>query len=413
MMASSAFGQINLDKTKVIYTTTDTITSDEGEAITFSSSSLVNGFNAAGLALDGTDTKDNGFFVAFRNDYTDPETGFTMPKGYYRGAECQGTWSLYGKFVNPTTMETIDDSKGFTNLKKVILYIVPAGYYVSNENGYNAANWQTLFSGRVQARYCHPDSANAVRVTNQAYREVTASRTDYNSEDWKNCVSVLSGINNWSILEDNAFTVGYNGAYITMDAPYKISVDLTNSASTDDLDAILSDKMSDFTKLNMSENAEADMVYYFANVKDCSSSADAADASPSSTGYNLYAGRWGHKVNWSTKTPIQVEVKKGLIVVGIALVSATDGAEKEYLDASAGPTAAWSADADVAYGTKVTSMPAEPWGDRRIGNATGITNINAVEDAVNAPLYNLAGQRVSDSYQGIVIQNGKKFFNHK
>ena len=29
----------------------------------------------------------------------------------------------------------------------------------------------------------------------------------------------------------------------------------------------------------------------------------------------------------------------------------------------------------------------------------------------NAPMYNLAGQRVSKNYKGVVIQNGKKFFN--
>lgn len=45
---------------------------------------------------------------------------------------------------------------------------------------------------------------------------------------------------------------------------------------------------------------------------------------------------------------------------------------------------------------------------------TGISNIKAntkvIYDA-NAPIYNLAGQRVSKAYKGVVIQNGKKFFN--
>lgn len=46
------------------------------------------------------------------------------------------------------------------------------------------------------------------------------------------------------------------------------------------------------------------------------------------------------------------------------------------------------------------------------GEATGISAITADGSIVvndNAPMYNLAGQRVSDSYKGVVIQNGKKY----
>ena len=41
-----------------------------------------------------------------------------------------------------------------------------------------------------------------------------------------------------------------------------------------------------------------------------------------------------------------------------------------------------------------------------IGAGTGINSINA--DDVNAPVYNLAGQRVSKAQKGIFIQSGKK-----
>ena len=45
------------------------------------------------------------------------------------------------------------------------------------------------------------------------------------------------------------------------------------------------------------------------------------------------------------------------------------------------------------------------------GATTGINKVeNDTEDA-NAPAYNLAGQRVNKSYQGIVIKNGKKYIN--
>lgn len=46
------------------------------------------------------------------------------------------------------------------------------------------------------------------------------------------------------------------------------------------------------------------------------------------------------------------------------------------------------------------------------GGTTGITNVNATKNIdLNAPAYNLSGQRVSKDYKGIVIKNGRKFFN--
>lgn len=45
-----------------------------------------------------------------------------------------------------------------------------------------------------------------------------------------------------------------------------------------------------------------------------------------------------------------------------------------------------------------------------LGTSTGISNAVVAPNAnPNAPIYNLAGQKVSKSYKGVVIQNGKKF----
>lgn len=48
-----------------------------------------------------------------------------------------------------------------------------------------------------------------------------------------------------------------------------------------------------------------------------------------------------------------------------------------------------------------------------IEKTTGIDNVNQIDSAINdnAPMYNLAGQRVGKEYKGVVIQNGKKFIN--
>lgn len=42
---------------------------------------------------------------------------------------------------------------------------------------------------------------------------------------------------------------------------------------------------------------------------------------------------------------------------------------------------------------------------------TGIEGVEYVADDSDAPVYNLAGQRVNDSFKGVVIRNGKKFVN--
>lgn len=44
-------------------------------------------------------------------------------------------------------------------------------------------------------------------------------------------------------------------------------------------------------------------------------------------------------------------------------------------------------------------------------SSTGISNITTDTESANAPVYNLAGQRVSKDAKGILIQNGKKFIN--
>ena len=59
-----------------------------------------------------------------------------------------------------------------------------------------------------------------------------------------------------------------------------------------------------------------------------------------------------------------------------------------------------------------TITPAKISGFTFDDTTTGINgiNVNDTFDA-NAPMYNLAGQRVTKSYKGVVIVNGKKMLN--
>ena len=45
------------------------------------------------------------------------------------------------------------------------------------------------------------------------------------------------------------------------------------------------------------------------------------------------------------------------------------------------------------------------------GVTAGVQNITVEQNNVNAPAFNLAGQRVNAAYKGIVVKNGKKFLN--
>ena len=86
-------------------------------------------------------------------------------------------------------------------------------------------------------------------------------------------------------------------------------------------------------------------------------------------------------------------------LVNISIVAATDATKGEFegniADAKFTPKSGTSVTFDkVPF--KVT-----------IGDATAIKNVKAGVDA-NAPVYNLAGQKVNKNFKGVVIQNGKK-----
>ena len=46
---------------------------------------------------------------------------------------------------------------------------------------------------------------------------------------------------------------------------------------------------------------------------------------------------------------------------------------------------------------------------KKVKETTGITNITTDDTTLNAPAYNLAGQKVGKEYKGVVIKAGKKF----
>lgn len=421
-----------LTKNRVIYLTCDTVTVDPAypeDTLYWSASDLQNPFNEAGMPLGGVDATDWNYQVAFRNNYTDPETGFTLNRGYYRGITLmEDKLGLHGTYMT-LEGEEFDYSAGYKNLKKVILYFVPLPNAKCASHGYNY-NHDRLPSngGRVEAQYMNPDGT--IR-SNNAYRDATIGTTlvsggtpcevDADHPEGLSYDEYLYTLTdcplNYSVLSDDAFITGYNAALVTIDQPFKLAVDLTNSLrSTKYADQVEDGKPTEFVKMAIDGLTEVEMSYYFAEASDSNPTTDNPDADyTSATGYNAYTDKWGKKVNWSADMPIKVGIKRRLYLVGIALVCGTDGAETEYLNVGDYNSAkVFTTEPLAAFGNVVSEeLPEEPWADRRIGGAGQQEDgIHSVASKANAPaVFNLQGQRVSLTHKGIVVSNGRKYVN--
>ncbi len=426
-----------LTKNRVIYLTCDTMTIDPAypeDTLYWNASMLQNPFNDAGMALNGMDATDWNYQVAFRNDYADPETGFMIDKGYYRGITLmETTLGLYGTYQT-LDGEEFDYSAGYKNLKKAILYFVPLPNAKCASHGYNF-NHDRLPSngGRIEAQYMNPDGT---QKSNNAYRDATIGTTlvsggtpcevdaehpeglsyDEYYYDLSNCPL------NYSALDDDAFITGYNAACITIDKPFKLSVDLTNALrSTRYDDQTEEGKKTEFIKMPIDGLEELEMTYYFAEANDTwpfdrEPTEEEVGSYTSATGYNLLTQKWGKKVNWSADTPIKIGIKRRLYLVGIALICGTEGAETEFFNAGDyNVVPEFTTEQVAAFGNPVAGeMPADPWADRRIGNAhgdQGISNALTNHERMSNEVYNLQGQRVSPTHKGIVVSNGQKRVN--
>ena len=419
-----------LERNRVIYLTCDTVTVDPAypaDTLYWNASMLQNPFNDAGMALNGMDATDWNYQVAFRNDYTDPETGFTLNKGYYRGITLmEDKLCLYGTYMTLEGQE-YDYSAGYKNLKKAILYFVPLPNAKCTSHGYNF-NHDRLPSngGRIEAQYMNEDGTIK---SNNAYRDASVGTTlisggtpDPSAVDgwtWDEYYYDLSNCAlNYSALADDAFLTGYNAALVTIDQPFKLSVDLTNSLRSTRYDSELEEgKPTEFTKLPIDGLSELEMTYYFAEAADSNPTTDNPEADyTSATGYNAYTNKWGKKVNWSADMPIRIAIKRRLYLVGIALVCGTDGAQTEYMNAgdyNAFPNS-FTTEHLAAFGNPVSGdMPEEPWANRRLGSGQQQDAIHSVttSGSASSTVYNLQGQRVSPQQKGIIVKNGKKYVN--
>lgn len=384
-----------LDKTLVFYLTNDTTstqmawiedpeTGEEVESLVakpWDVSSMIGAFNACGIGL-GANTEDLGYTVETRNAYTDAETGFTMPAGLYRGATCtRSRFTLQGNLNDGSSF------KGFKNIKKAILYLVPIPTAWLADGSVSHQDYPT---GRIEAAYLNETGG---AVSNTAYREMHITQTDDpNASDTQN----LKGTNLLNFSRD-----ANNVHHIIVDQPFKLTVNLQNQLDGSAYEPLFAKEGDGSLKTGEFENlvpeagaTEASMDYYFGDVSEIHPYKDNAETTGSTgTGYDVYNGKWSTKLAWTAETAVSIAVKYRMYLVGVALVSATDGAASQFMNASELANAKWS-DSAQAYGVYTG------------GGTDGINEVKTAEQQVkprkvlmkNGQImignYNILGQRV-------------------
>lgn len=144
---------------------------------------------------------------------------------------------------------------------------------------------------------------------------------------------------------------------------------------------------------------------------------------PSVAGKVYVAAKYGkNKKIWTAKVPNSVIENEELDLVDMSpyatdvwgqYITADGGLNAEQTVTDADVYAALAYDVEPGYtyffwvsGSKIMlcGLAFDASGD-----VNGINSAVAEQANVNAPIYNLAGQRVNNSFKGIAIQNGKKF----
>ena len=134
---------------------------------------------------------------------------------------------------------------------------------------------------------------------------------------------------------------------------------------------------------------------------------------PAYTGVILY-GAGDITMQGSTGNPVDVT---GNLFQGVSTVTACSANENYVLNASASTAAdvvMFSNYTGTSLGANKAYLPKSAVGGAssiqfRFDDATAISTVEM--ESSDDVLYNMAGQRVSSDYRGIVIKNGKKMFN--
>lgn len=237
-------------------------------------------------------------------------------------------------------------------------------------------------------------SYNSWTVNNTSKNGATLWQLDTNN-DCFTTITYTPETGSYTLAPYRTTTIGTAG-YTTWSNGEKYAIDGTN---VDDVYVVSADNNKTVTLTSVKNSTfpagEGVIIKGSGEVK---INAVASDASTSSMGTNYLVGSGNSTATPGTGDNIYVFSWKNNNPSTVGFYKASGGtlaAHKAYLQ------------------LPISSLANEFLGFD-FGETTGIANID-VNDNVNfnadAPMYNLAGQRVSKSYKGVVIQNGKKMLN--
>lgn len=458
MAATGAFAQANtleLEWSHLnIYMTTDTVKyfTDEGETYVYpwSGNEVAEGLITAGLPISGYSDTDLDYVYAFRNDYKDPETGFEVPKGYYRALFVDDNMNMFGEAGE------FNHSHGYTNLRKVILYFVglPQTWITIDETldqkwgtapfGISHQDYPT---GRVYAQY--NDEETGAKISNNAYREVHVSMSKTAPDDPDKPGTAWICETDGNLVYDLPNFLGYKAhgsddgtsidpRLVTYDQPFKLTVWLDNSCDekndpaltdfqTREVDGVVGEK-GEWNDVMIDGLTEAEIKYYFGDLNEQNPYWNEPDklGNDCTTGRNTVTGTWSKKFTWSSSQPISWGIKKRMVLIGVSMVSGSPSLPPGFVNAADGQDAA----IEIGEGTAYGSYPDNeffPATTEKIdaGNAfsdrpylrtdfkgpksdTGIRTVN-YEQKSNSKYYNMVGQEINASYKGLIVTNGKKY----
>lgn len=356
---------LEMDGIRTIYMTCDTVFHDDMED-GLTATMLKPGFNSLDIPFEDIATVDYGYKWALTKDYQDPETGFMLNKGYYKFLTLNtGTLNFAGK------TDGGDYTAGMTNLKKVVLYVLGLPNAKNEELG---INHQDISTGRVQATYNSPvlaDDGTAVQISNEAYREIKVKTEAVKVEDdWSKAIYTYPNFLDFKCT--NRFGIDYDPRYVSVSSLFKITYDLTNQEDPKNFEDFMDwgegHSGNEYLNLNIDGMNEAVIKYYFAKHGTCPSSTDPetyATSKDAATGYNCFDKKWGTKIGWTEKTPIQIKVKNRLVLCGISFISDENG--QKWFGHANDPEAEWTGKPNLCeeeyYGNPCPEMdPAQPWG---------------------------------------------------
>lgn len=373
MVVSSAFSQAYTKELECshlnIYMTSDTVKyykdPDTGEVTVYpwNASTVSAGMQAAGYPTGTGSTTDLDYVFAFRKDYTDPQTGFTVKKGYYRAPFIDdGNMNLYGGTGEGSSQH------GYTNLKGVVLYFVglPQTWITSPVE----ITHQDFPTGRVFAQYNDPETGS--KVSNLAYREIHTSMShDFEGKTSYFCATdsnIVYGLPKFMGYQLHASADGksIDPRHVTYDQPFKLVIWLDNS-----IDEKTVNPETDFQKredpnnpgvygekgewidMSADNKVEEEFAYYFGDLTEQNPYWNEPDkiGTDCTTGRNCVTGTWSKKLTWTTSTPVAWGVKKRMVLIGVSMIGGSEAMPPKYINCSDGEYAEEKMGDGEAYGS--------------------------------------------------------------